>query len=112
MVNNRAVTRVSFNGGNGGTRAQPTAQERAAARDQHHGATTLQTQHEHLASTNRAFLNSVNHGRPAIAATSRPTAFTGQGITRAQGAAARPAANRPQARPAARPAAGWARRAR
>ena len=104
VINNRTVTRMSFNGGNGGTRARPTAQEQAAARDQHHGATTLQTQHEHLASTNRALRNSVNHGHPAIAATTRPTAFTGPGTTRAQGAAARPASNRPQARPAARPA--------
>lgn len=100
VINNRTVTRVSFNGGNGGTRARPTAQEQAAARDPHRGATTLQTQHEHLASTNRALRNSVNHGHPAIAATTRPTAFTGQGITRAQGAA-RPAPNRHQARPSA-----------
>ena len=48
VINN--VTRVSFNGGNGGTTVQPTALERAAAEEHHVAPTVLQTQHEHTAS--------------------------------------------------------------
>jgi hypothetical protein len=35
----------------------------------------MQTQHEHAASTNRALLASENHGKPAIAATTKPGEF-------------------------------------
>ena len=76
-----AVGRVSFNGGNGGTRAQPTQGELAAAHEQHVAATPLQTQHEHAAAGNHALLASVNHNRPPIAATSRPGEFKGAAVT-------------------------------
>src|ERR1700738_1212378 len=35
VINNTTVTRVSFNGGAGGTKAQPTPQEEAVAHEQH-----------------------------------------------------------------------------
>lgn len=84
VINNTNVTRVSFNGGTGGIAAQPTPQEQAAAREQHVAATTVQTQHEQTASTNKTLLASENHGRPAIAATSRPGEFTGKGVVAAR----------------------------
>ena len=84
--NNTTVNRVSYNGGTGGTTAQPTAAEQAAAREPHTAITALQTQHAQAASQNHALLASVNRGQPSIAATSRPGEFSGHGVT-----AARPA---------------------
>jgi hypothetical protein len=90
--NNTTVNRVSFNGGRGGTTAQPTATEQAAAREQHVQPTTMQMQHEHAASTNHAQLASVNHGQPAVAASARPGVFGGRDVV----AASKPGnANRP-----------------
>src|SRR5579863_4654710 len=81
VINNHDVNRVSFNGGRGGVNARPTAAEMAANRDSHIGATGMQRQQEHFASTNRAQLASVNHGRPATAATARPGEFSNRGGT-------------------------------
>jgi hypothetical protein len=89
VVNNPTVSRVSYNGGTGGVTAQPTAEERLAERDQHRLATPMQAQHERLASTKRAQLASVNHGAPAVAATSRAAAFKNQNTVAAQGAVPR-----------------------
>jgi WXXGXW repeat (2 copies) len=86
VVNNVTVNRTSFNGGTGGTTAQPNAQEQAAARENHVQPTAEQTQHEHASSTNRAQLASVNRGQPTVAATRRPGAFSGPGVVRAAGA--------------------------
>src|SRR5271167_137026 len=99
IVNNTSVTRVSFNGGTGGTAAQPTPQEQAAAREPHVAATPVQTQHEQAASTNKTLLASVNHGNPAVAATSKPGEFNGKGIVPAK--AAQPSAAAPKTAPAA-----------
>jgi hypothetical protein len=89
IVNNvnitRNVTRVSFNGGRGGIAARPTAAEQAARHDQHVGPSNLQAQHEDAARGNHALLSSANHGRPAIAATPRPAAFTDGGVVGARG---------------------------
>lgn len=90
IVNNTQVTRVSFNGGRGGTRARPSAAQEAFAHENHQGPTGLQVQHEHAAGTNHASLASVNHGRPTIAATPQAAAFTGRGMTGARGATASP----------------------
>jgi hypothetical protein len=80
VINNTSATNVSFNGGAGGITAQPTAEQEAAAREQHTPATPLQAQHERLSSTNHALLASVNHGQPAIGATSKPGEFRGPGV--------------------------------
>jgi WXXGXW repeat (2 copies) len=85
IINNN-VTQVSYNGGTGGTTAQPTAHELAAANDTHTPPTALQTQHQTAASSNKALLASVNHGAPAVAATSKPGQFTGQGVVAAKAA--------------------------
>jgi hypothetical protein len=84
VIVNAGVSRVSFNGGSGGTTAQPTSQELAAAHEQHVGATPAQTQHQQMASTNKALLASQNHGQPAIAATAKPGEFTGKGVVAAR----------------------------
>jgi hypothetical protein len=86
VINIVTVNRVSYNGGTGGTNAQPTAQEQAVAREQHVQPTAEQSQHEQAARGNRAQLASENHGQPAVAATARPGAFTGEGVVRARGA--------------------------
>jgi WXXGXW repeat (2 copies) len=80
-------TRVSYNGGNGGVRAQETAQERQAAREQHIQATGVQTKHEQAARSDRSQFASVNHGRPNIAATPKPGAFNDRGVVHANAAA-------------------------
>jgi hypothetical protein len=80
VINNTSATNVSFNGGTGGITAQPTAEQEAAAREQHTPPTALQVQHEHVSSTNRALLASVNHGQPTIAATPRPGELNAHGV--------------------------------
>src|SRR5215469_14598003 len=80
VINNTSATNVSFNGGTGGITAQPTAEQAAAAREQHTPATPLQAQHEHVSSTNHALLASVNRGQPAIAATPRPGELNAHGV--------------------------------
>ena len=89
VINNVNVTRVSYNGGAGGIRALPTAQERLAEREQHFQPTPVQRQHVQQAQRNPALRAAANHGHPAIAATARPGAFTGPGIVRARGAGER-----------------------
>jgi YXWGXW repeat-containing protein len=85
VVNNTTVNNVSYNGGAGGTTVQPTPQELAVAHEQHTPPTPLQAQHEHAAGGNHVLLASVNHGHPAIAATSTAGKFSGQGIVAARG---------------------------
>lgn len=69
--NNVTYNRVSYNGGNGGVQARPSAQEQVAAREQHVQPTQNQLQHQQFAATNRQQLAAVNHGNPAIAAQGR-----------------------------------------
>jgi hypothetical protein len=102
VSNNAGVSRVSFNGGHGGTTARPTAGEQAAARDHHIFATSAQEQHQREASTDRSQFASVNHGKPAITATAKPAEFSGHGLVAAKAAGGRyvPAANRTSSRAA------------
>ena len=85
VVNHTTVNNVSFNGGQGGVAAQPTAQEKLAAAEQHAGLTQQQTEHEHGASQNRELRASLNHGNPSIAATTHAAMFTGPGVVPAKG---------------------------
>jgi hypothetical protein len=93
VVNNVSVTNVSYNGGPNGLKTQPTAQEQAALQDKHLPPTTLQSQHHDGAGKNRALFASVNHGRPAIAATAKATEFSGQSVTAARAFGAQQGAN-------------------
>src|SRR5690348_3584819 len=87
VVNNVNVTRVSYNGGQGGLTARPTAQEEAFSREAHVRPTALQQRHENTARANPAMRASTNQGRPAIAATPRPAQFKARGVVHAEGAA-------------------------
>jgi hypothetical protein len=84
VVIDRTVVKVSFHGGKGGTTARPTAQQQAALRERHVAPTALQKQHEHAARANRALRASVNHGKPAVAATMKAATFTGHGVVAAK----------------------------
>jgi hypothetical protein len=61
--------RVSFNGGKGGVEARADAQQQAAAREHHIPAVAAQTDHAQTARSNPEQRASVNHGKPAMAAT-------------------------------------------
>jgi hypothetical protein len=86
IVNNN-VTRISFNGGTGGTTARATPEEESIAHEQHVAAVPAQVQHERTAGANKELLASENHGRPAIAATAKPGEFTGKGVIAARATA-------------------------
>ena len=88
VSNERAGNNVSYNGGRGGITTRPTAVEETAAHERHTPATAAQTGHRQTASKNHELLASVNHGKPPIAATSKPGEFTGKGVVAANGAAA------------------------
>lgn len=82
------VTRVSYNGGPGGTTARPTAEQIAATRQRQVMPTSAQMKHEEAASKNREFLATENQGRPPVAATAKPADFKGHGIVAASAAGA------------------------
>jgi hypothetical protein len=95
IVNNVNVTRVSYNGGNGGVNARPTSQEEAAGRERHMAPVAAQHEHVQAARSNRELRASENHGKPPIAATSRPGSFSGGGVVAARaGGNYNPPANR------------------
>jgi hypothetical protein len=96
-VTNTTVTRVSFNGGNGGVSERPTPQEEAAARDRHIAPVAAQTQHVQAARTNPELRASANHGKPPVAATARPGDFKSSGAVAAREGGA---VHSPEARPA------------
>jgi len=83
VINNVTVNRVSYNGGHGGIGARPTHEQERWTRERHFEPTGVQMRHEHEAGSNRAFLASENHGRPAIAATARPGEFHGREVVAA-----------------------------
>ncbi len=68
---------ISYHGGPGGTTGQPTRAELVAARQRRLAAVSAQQRQMQLADANPVERASVNHGRPAIAATRRPGAFKG-----------------------------------
>ncbi len=103
VVNNTTVNRVSYNGGRGGITAQPTAAEEAAARERHVPPVAAQTQHAQVAASNPQLRATANNGKPPIAATAKPAAFSGSGVVpaKAAGAPYHPPANRAAPQPAA-----------
>jgi len=98
VVVNTTVRNVSYNGGQGGTTARPTAREEAAVRERHIPPVAAQKQHVERASTNRQLFESMNHGRPAVAATPKPAEFSGRGVIGAKSAG--PSYREPTARSA------------
>lgn len=73
VVNN--VNRVSFNGGPHGIQVRESERERIAEHEHHFEARREQVEHEHAARSDRSQWASVNHGRPAVAASGRPGDF-------------------------------------
>src|ERR1700731_2733465 len=100
VINNVTTTRVSYNGGSGGVRAEPTSTELAAAHERHIAATPVQTQHIQAARSNPSLRAAANHGAPPIAATPRPGAFSGVSVVQAN---PEPREAQPESRPAPRP---------
>jgi hypothetical protein len=86
IVNNTTVNNVSYNGGTGGLKAEPTPQEQAAEHEQHTAPLAAQTQHETLAAQNRQNFATENHGRPAIAATAKAGDFSSHSVVPARAA--------------------------
>jgi WXXGXW repeat (2 copies) len=107
--NTTVINRVSYNGGTGGIEARATSQQEAAAQERHIGPVPTQVQHLQTARSNPQLRASINQGKPPIAATARPTEFSGQGVVGAReaGAPYHPPANRPapESRPANTPSA-------
>jgi len=105
VVNNTRT--ISYNGGAGGVEARPTHQEEMAAHEQHVAPLAAQSQHERVASQNRQNFASQNHGRPAIAATTRAGDFSSRSAFPARAAGGEyhaPAMSPRQARVGASPA--------
>src|SRR5271157_543798 len=96
VVNNH-TTNVSYNGGNGGVKAQPTSQELQAAKEQHIAPTQEQQHHQQLASTNKDLRASVNNGKPTIAAVGKAGDFSPHNVVaaKAAGSAVKPASFTP-----------------
>jgi WXXGXW repeat (2 copies) len=98
---------VSYNGGAGGIQARPTREEERVVHEQHVAPLAMQSQHERLASQNRENFATQNHGRPAIAATSRAGDFSRRAAVPARAAGGEyhaPAISPREARVGARPA--------
>jgi len=85
-VTNVTVNHVSYNGGPGGVDARPSSQEQAAGHQGRHAPTSEQNAHAAGARGQHDLLASVNQGRPAIAATSKPNTFSGSGTVAARAA--------------------------
>jgi hypothetical protein len=110
VINNTSVTRVSYNGGNGGINARPRPEEEAVARERHIAPVAAQAEHLQAARSNPEQRASTNRGRPPIAATPRAADLRGGNVVAAKeaGAPYNPERNRqagqPQPdRPAPRP---------
>jgi hypothetical protein len=86
VIHNTTVTRVSYNGGNGGIDRRPRPEEEAVARERHIAPVAVQTQHAQAARTNPQQRASLNMGKPAVAATPRPGDFKDRAAIRAKAA--------------------------
>ena len=77
-VENKNESRVSFNGGRGGTESRPTSEQEAAVNQRHIPAVAAQAQHVQAARGTPEQRVGVNHGNPTIAATAKPGDFSQQ----------------------------------
>jgi hypothetical protein len=93
---NENNNRVSYNGGQGGINARPTAAQESAMHERHIPPVAAQNQQVEAARGNQQLRASVNQGRPPIAATAKAGAFSGGGVVpaKAAGAPYHPPANR------------------
>lgn len=82
VIHETTINRVSYNGGDGGVVAHPSADEERASQERHIPPSSEQQQHMQAARANPAMRASQNHGAPEVAATSRPGDFRGAGVVR------------------------------
>lgn len=82
IVVTRTVSKFSFNGP-GGVIVRPTPRQLAVAREARVSPTPVQLRHRQIARGDPGLRASVNHGKPAVAATERPTVFKGPGVVTA-----------------------------
>jgi hypothetical protein len=82
--NNTNVTRVSYNGGNGGVNERPTREEETATHERHVPPPAAQMQHVQAARSNPQLKASVNQGKPPVAATPKPAAFNDRAVVPAK----------------------------
>lgn len=75
-VTHITVNHVSYNGGDGGTRARPSRQDENDRRQQHVRATEEQSRHERAARQDRGLRLSENRGRPATLALPTASRFS------------------------------------
>jgi len=107
VVNNVTVNHISYVGGPGGLTARATAEEQRVAHEHRVAATPVQVQHRDSAAARPELIASVNHGKPEIAATSKPASFDAHvSASRAGGSMTVHARDlpKPQAAPAPKPA--------
>ena len=78
IINNTTVNRVSYNGGRGGINAHATREQEEAARERHLPPVAAQNEHMQAARSNPAQRAAMNHGKPGVAASDRPGAFSGR----------------------------------
>jgi len=109
IENSTTVNRVSFNGGNGGVAVRATSQQEAAAKEKHVAPVAAQTEHVQAARTNPELRATANHGKPPIAATTKPGAFKENGAVAGKEGGAVHTAPATAAKDTARPAAETAR---
>jgi hypothetical protein len=86
IINNNVNNHVAFNGGEGGIQVHPNSEEMAAEHERHLPPTSNQVEHVNMARSNPQLRASVNQGRPPIAATARPTEFSGHDVVPARAA--------------------------
>jgi hypothetical protein len=80
VVNNTSSSRVSFNGGQGGTNARPTPRDQQVAQARHVPPAPAQVQNRQAARSNPQLRASTNQGKPAVAATAKPGDFTSHAV--------------------------------
>jgi WXXGXW repeat (2 copies) len=84
VVNNITVNHISYNGGQGGIEARPTQEQERFAQQPHIAIQPAQLRHLQMARANPQLRADVNHGKPGIAATAGPAAFTGSHVVAAR----------------------------
>ena len=82
IASNDKAAHASFNGGSGGTKAQPTPGEQRLASETHIAPTAEQRQQFEIAAKDRSLYSKLNGGEPGIAATARAGAFDSYSVTR------------------------------
>ncbi len=75
---------ISYNGGQGGIAARPTAEEQRFASQRHVAPVADQTRQVEMAHSNPQLRASANQGRPPVAATARPGEFSGRDVVQAR----------------------------